>query len=243
MKGPAARSIFRKIFDRIGPGPRTRLIAALRRPRPDLGRGTYVHSTVHLIGARAVRVGAGTVISEACWLNVNHVVEGAYAIDIARNCFIGKRNFFSSGANIEFCPYVLTTVDCKFIGSSHRIEDPSIPYLASGTTHDATIRIGVNCFVGAGAVVMGNVSIGHGSVIGALAFVTTDVPPFSVVIGNPARIVKRYSYLTRRWLAADACSADVVAAMPNEADYLATLDRHPATAIPYPAAGRDMGNT
>lgn len=216
----------------------------LRRPRPELGRKAFIHRSVHLIGAQGMRIGASSVISEDTWINVNRSVPGAYAIDIHRDCFIGKRNFFSSGARIELLPYVLTTVDCKFIGSSHRIDDPWVPYLVSGTTADATIRIGVNCFIGAGAAVIGNVTVGHGSVIGAMAFVTDNVPPFSVVIGNPARVVKRYSVEAGRWLAADAVGADDLARLPSEADYLAALDRrHAGLPMPYPAAGRDMGNT
>lgn len=235
----------RGLLGLLSPRSRSRLIAGLRRPRPTLGNGAFVHSSVHLIGALSVRIGGNSVVSEDTWLNVNSATaEGQYAIDIHRNCFVGKRNFFSSGAAIELLPYVLTTVDCKFIGSSHRIADPSVPFIASGTSNDASIRIGVNCFVGAGAAVMGNVMIGHGSVIGAMAFVTADVPPFSIAIGNPARVVKRYSHAASAWLPVDSIAAADVASMPDENLYLQTLDRDwSELKMPYPAAARDMGHT
>lgn len=63
--------------------------------------------------------------------------------------------------------------------------------------------IGDNCFVGVGSIVMPGVRIGDGSVIGAGSVVTKDIPPGSLVVGNPARVVKsievgRYGKFLRR---------------------------------------------
>lgn len=52
------------------------------------------------------------------------------------------------------------------------------------------VRIGENCWICENACILPNVDIGDGSIIGAGAVVTKDVPPYSVVVGNPARIVK-----------------------------------------------------
>jgi acetyltransferase-like isoleucine patch superfamily enzyme len=46
-----------------------------------------------------------------------------------------------------------------------------------------------NCFIGLGAIVLMGVRVGHGSIVGAGAVVTKDVPPGSVVAGNPARVI------------------------------------------------------
>jgi serine O-acetyltransferase len=47
------------------------------------------------------------------------------------------------------------------------------------------------CFIGAGAKILGPVRIGTGSVIGANAVVIHDVPPHSVVVGVPARVIRK----------------------------------------------------
>ncbi len=62
-------------------------------------------------------------------------------------------------------------------------------------------RIGANALVGMNAVIMDNASIGAGSVVGALAFVPAEmqVPERSVVVGNPAKVVKQVSDEMLAW--------------------------------------------
>lgn len=219
------------------------LRSVIRRPRPKLGRECYIDATVHFTGASHVRIGDNSVLSQGCWLNVNSINPGEVGIEIGHNCFIGKNNFFSSGASIQVQPYVLTAIDCKFLGSSHIIDNPNAPVLTSGTLATWTIRVGTNCFIGAGATLVGNITVGHGSVIGALSLVTESVPPFCMVVGNPARIVKRFSHVKNRWIAAEDFDALDADSEPDEASYLKALEAgFGSISMPYPAAGRGMGH-
>lgn len=52
------------------------------------------------------------------------------------------------------------------------------------------IRIGRNCWIGAGAIIVPGVTVGDGAVVGAGSVVTRDVAPWSIVAGNPARFIK-----------------------------------------------------
>jgi acetyltransferase-like isoleucine patch superfamily enzyme len=72
-------------------------------------------------------------------------------------------------------------------------------YIAFGAvilSHDMTrglyadTRIGERCFIGAHSIVLPGVTIGDGSIVGAGSVVTTDVPPATIVAGNPARVVR-----------------------------------------------------
>lgn len=62
-------------------------------------------------------------------------------------------------------------------------------------------RIGANALIGMNAVVMDNAVVGAGSIVGALCFVPTEmrIPPRSVVVGNPAKIVKEVSDEMLQW--------------------------------------------
>lgn len=213
------------------------------RGKLTLGKGAYVHRSVHILGKSNVIIGSNSCISEGCWLNVNHRIEKETSIQIGKNCFIGKDNFFTSGLKISIGDYVLTTIDCKFIGASHLIEDPLKPYISTGTTNHGVIEVGVNCFIGASAMVLGNVKIGHGSVIGAGAQVMHDIPPFSIAIGNPARVIKRFSFRKNRWVSVNEISLSDLKEMPNEEDYRALLYmKYQNIPMPMIAIGRDMGN-
>jgi acetyltransferase-like isoleucine patch superfamily enzyme len=183
-----------------------------------------------------------SVVSQECWLNVNHRKSKDLAILIGDHCFIGRRNFFSSGKIIDIGSYVLTANDCQFLGSSHVVDNPMIPCIASGTTSCDIIRVGHNTFLGAGARVLGNVSIGHGCVVGAGSLVTKDIPPFSQAFGVPARVYRRYSFIHDKWLPIDDYSLEDENSCPGPDEFLAMLDLYPPPDMPYIAAGSDMGN-
>lgn len=235
----ALKSVVRKIF----PAPLLERLKGLLAPKCDRGRGVYIAPRVHLIGAAQIKVGDGSVISEGSWLNVNARETQCVNIDIGANCFIGRRNFFSSGGPISIGDYCLTTIDCKFISSSHVIDNPMIPIMSSGTTARDSIRVGANCFFGAGAIVLGNVQIGHGSVIGAGAQVMRDLPPFSVAIGNPAKVVKRFCFQTKCWIDVSLVQTEEQLEYPSEYEYLAILRKdflH--LSMPLVAASAHFGN-
>ena len=61
------------------------------------------------------------------------------------------------------------------------------------------VDIGDNVFIGFGSIIMPNVKIGKNSIIGAHSVVNVDVPEFSVAVGNPARIVKKYCFDRKEW--------------------------------------------
>jgi acetyltransferase-like isoleucine patch superfamily enzyme len=216
-------------------------IVSMGAPKFRRGRKVYIAPGVQFIGAANVKIGDNSCVSEQTWFNVNSRDTPHIGIDIGNHCFIGRRNFFSSGASITIGDYALTTIDCKFICSSHVIDDPLQPYISTGTTARDAIRVGTNCFFGAGAMVIGNVRIGHGSVIGAGAQVMRDVPPFSIVTGNPAKVVKRFSFVEKAWIDAASVSDEAMLAFPGEPEYLAALAAAPGIAMPLVAASAHFG--
>lgn len=58
------------------------------------------------------------------------------------------------------------------------------------TDFDGRTTIGAHCFIGAGSIILPGVTVGDHSVVGAGAVVSSDVPACSLVVGNPARVVR-----------------------------------------------------
>ena len=153
---------------------------------------------VKMIGARAIDIGENTVIGDGSWINVNE--PRLSSIRIGSNCLVGMNNFFSVGSKITIEDYFLSGARCSFICSSHKIQDVSRPYLKTGTTREDEIHIGKNVFFGYNVSVLGNVSIGACSIVGANSVVRTDLPNYSVAVGNPARVIKRYDFEKKCWI-------------------------------------------
>ena len=211
--------------------------------RINIGNRTYVDPTAHFLGLKNISVGNDCIISEHCYFNVNYRHGHDVAIEIGNYSFIGRRNFFSSGKRIRLGSYALTGIDCRFLSSGHVFSNPMEPYIATGTTHDNEIDIGVNCWIGTGVTILGNIKVGHGCVIGAGAFVLTDIPAFSLAIGSPARVIKRYDVRREEWVNAEKFSEEQAALLPDEQHYLERLRAaRPHIQMPRPAAGRAWGH-
>ena len=79
---------------------------------------------------------------------------------------------------------------------------PSIPPAQRPLDHSRSVKIGANVWLGDGVVVCPDVTMGEGSVAGANAVVTTDVPAFTLVAGVPARPIRRYDFGKGVWIKA-----------------------------------------
>jgi acetyltransferase-like isoleucine patch superfamily enzyme len=183
--------------------------------------GVYLDDTVQITGLDWVDLEEGVVIGEHSWLNVNHRDGDRKAISIGRFTFVGRRAFFTCGSRITVGPYCVLGPDCHFLGAAHVFTDPFKPYLVTGVTEDGAIRVGANCFLGARASFLADCDVGFGSVIGAAAVVRGTIPPLSIAVGNPARVIKRYDIKAAQWV--DAADLPADAPCPSEEEYLAKL--------------------
>ena len=84
---------------------------------------------------------------------------------------------------------VLTAANVMFIAYSHNFEDINTPIMYQDC-YDASIVVEDDVWIGHGATIMPGVHVGRGAVIGAGAVVKRDIPPYSIAVGIPARIIK-----------------------------------------------------
>ncbi|MBF7072233.1 acyltransferase [Glaciecola sp. MH2013] len=199
-----------------------------------------ISRTARVTGWKQVSLGRNVVICNRTWLNVNHRdSQGIKAITIGDNSFIGENNFLTAGAHITIGAYALTTSNCSFIGASHNIDSVMTPYIRTGVDSENIIQVGVNCFFGYGSTVIGNVSIGHGSIIGAKSVVLHDIPPFSIVVGNPAKVIKRYDFSSQKWVKTDIDESLI----PSQEEYLELVEKgNDLILMPYILAAKNFSS-
>ena len=93
-------------------------------------------------------------------------------------------NVLTIGSNCLIGPY------CYFGGTGYHIDRVDIPMRLQGNDLRGGIKIGDDCWFGAGASVLDGVTIGDGAIVAAGAVVTKDVPAYTIVGGVPAKIIR-----------------------------------------------------
>jgi acetyltransferase-like isoleucine patch superfamily enzyme len=145
-------------------------LQALRDGRLEIGEHAVLEPHVWLEAPAPARITIGTGTS----LNIATMVAAVELVEIGDHCM------FANG--------------CFVTDADHRFDDPVRPVPWQGFTSKGPVRIGDNVWCGTHVVVTSGVTIGERSVIGANSVVTTDIPPFSVAAGAPARVVRTISY-------------------------------------------------
>jgi acetyltransferase-like isoleucine patch superfamily enzyme len=84
-------------------------------------------------------------------------------------------------------------------GLNHSYEDIHQPISKQKET-TALITVEDECWVGANAVITAGVTLGKHCVVAAGSVVTKDIPPYSVAVGNPARVIKQYDFEKKEWV-------------------------------------------
>jgi acyl-CoA synthetase (AMP-forming)/AMP-acid ligase II/acetyltransferase-like isoleucine patch superfamily enzyme/acyl carrier protein len=111
-------------------------------------------------------------------------------LKIGDGTFIGDFVFISCALSIEIGKHVVFSDRVFLSDSNHCYENADLPILLQANTIGRPIVIEDHAWIGINAVILEGVTVGRHSIVSASAVVTSDVPPFSVVAGNPARVVR-----------------------------------------------------
>jgi acetyltransferase-like isoleucine patch superfamily enzyme len=109
---------------------------------------------------------------------------GEAALVIGDRVSIGDRTQIHCGERVTIGAGTLISWDCVIMDRDYHNPD-------GGAERTAPVVIGKNVWVGCRAIILKGVTIGDGAVVGAGSVVTRDVPPCTLVAGNPARVVRQ----------------------------------------------------
>jgi maltose O-acetyltransferase len=141
---------------------------------------------------RKVRSSIGTLVFDACGKNIN--IEKGANFGTGRGISVGSGSGLGINCKVrgplEIGDDVMMGPEVLIMTSSHKFDRIDIPMSKQGDLPLKKVVIGSDVWIGARVIILPGITIGSGSIIGAGAVVTRDIPPFSVVGGVPARILK-----------------------------------------------------
>lgn len=153
------------------------------------------------------------VIGDGCQINPGLTITAKNSVILDRNVLIGPYVYISDQINLD-------------VHSVAGVPIPN-PYV---TTHEGQVHICEGAWIGANAMVLGDVRIGFGSVVRPNSVVLDDVPDYCVVAGNPAVIVEIYEVSSGRWAP--------VSGEAQAQEILAARRHHPLLSICIPTFNR-----
>lgn len=109
-------------------------------------------------------------------------------LKFGKNVFVNFNFSALTGAIVEIGDNCLIGPNVGVYTAMHPL-DPA--RRSAGANFSKPVKIGANCWLGAGAILLPGVEIGEGCMIGAGSVVTRDIPPRCVAAGNPCRILRR----------------------------------------------------
>jgi acetyltransferase-like isoleucine patch superfamily enzyme len=157
------------------------------------GRSKIRYNTrMDVLPFRNFELGYDSIIEDFSTINngVGDVIIGDHTLVGMSNVIIGP---VTIGNNVITAQHVVMS------GLNHVYTDVFTP-ISRQKVKTAEIIIEDDCWIAANAVITAGVKVGKHSVIAAGAVVTKDVPPYSIVAGNPGKVIKRFDFEKNSWI-------------------------------------------
>ncbi len=109
-------------------------------------------------------------------------------VSLGKRVYIGRYCYLDG--DITIGDFTMLASSVAVVGGDHAFHQPGVLMIDSGREHWKPTKIGRDCWIGHGAILLNGITIGDGSIVAAGSVVLSDVPPLTIVAGNPARVVR-----------------------------------------------------
>jgi acetyltransferase-like isoleucine patch superfamily enzyme len=157
---------------------------------------SYIGKPIFLLGSNKISLGTRTRIYPMSRMEVHGKNS---EIIIENNVGIGQNFHIISGGKLEIGSGTTIAPNVFISNMDNDYREIGKPILEQREIVNET-KIGKNCFIGYGAVIQSGTVLGEQCIVGAGSIVKGKFPPFSVIVGNPAKIIKRYDEIKKSWL-------------------------------------------
>jgi acetyltransferase-like isoleucine patch superfamily enzyme len=163
------------------------------------GTNSKIVYPLKIEGHKNIQIGNYVRIGYKTWISALPLTsEPKVSLVIGDNACIGNFNHIICTKSIQIGNKVLTADKVYISDNVHEYSDINTAILDQGIRQIDGVKIGDGTWIGENACIIG-VKIGKNCVIGANAVVTKDIPDYSVAVGVPAKVIKRYNFSLKNW--------------------------------------------
>ena len=163
----------------------------------NIGSGSLICKPLQLDSVSSISIGDFVYIAEGAWLMGN--IAKSNSISIGSGTTIGHFVHIVGLHSVMIGNNVLIADKVFISDCTHNYEDIRVPIINQDVKELSPVVIGADSWLGENVCVCG-ASVGKHCVIGANSVVIYDIPDYSVAVGSPARVVKRFDFEKKEWV-------------------------------------------
>lgn len=158
-----------------------------------------VFFSVRVQGRKYISIGRNSVIQRGGWLLAIKIDNTDPILEIGDNCAIGDYCHIASVRKVKFENDVLLANNVYISDNLHEYENVNIPIINQPVKFKKEVTIGAGSWIGENVCIIG-ASVGRNSIIGSNSVVTKDIDDYSIAVGSPAKVIKRFDLVKNEWI-------------------------------------------
>ena len=140
-----------------------------------------------------ISIGSGVTISDFAWLNASDALKKErVTLSIGDKSYLGSHIQINAFGNVKIGENVLIADRVFISDADHKYKNKDMPIKDQGDEYKGAVNIKDGCWLGINSVIMPGVTIGKNAIVTANSVVLKDVDDYSIVGGNPAKVIKKY---------------------------------------------------
>ena len=163
------------------------------------GVNSYIKSPLRIDCPKNIHIGSNVFVGYKSWLAAVPLTPQKPKLIIEDGCVLGNFNHIYATGPIIIHKNVLTADKVYISDNMHNYEDINIPIMDQKIVPNGVVEIGEGSWLGENVCILG-AKIGKHCIVGSNSVVTSDIPDFSVVVGAPAKVIKKYDLKVNTWV-------------------------------------------
>ncbi len=163
------------------------------------GLDAQIAYPANIQGYESIEIGDGTVILDHSRISNFHINGIEPVIRIGKNCYICYYFTILNASSVTIGNDVLFASHVMISSENHGMNPESEESYMAQPLETKPVNIGDGCWIGEKVCILPGVNIGKKCIIGAGSVVTKSIPDYSIAVGNPAKVIKKYNFETHNW--------------------------------------------